>query len=62
MGLSMREFLFGVKVGKVVVVSPHLKGIGVTFEVVAEIFEGMDNGKEFFVVNIVVEFGGLHCL
>src|SRR5712675_1026651 len=33
-----------------------------TLEVMAESFEGTNDGKEFFVVDVIVEFGRLHGL
>ena len=53
----MREFLFGLKVGKVVVVSPDFEGNRVSFEVVSKGFEGLHDGQEFFVMDVVVLFG-----
>ena len=52
--MAAGEFLFGTKVGKVIMVGPDLKGNRVSFEVMTERFESADNGEEFFVVNIVV--------
>jgi hypothetical protein len=43
-------------------VGPYFKGFGVAFEVVAEGFEGSDNGKEFFIVDIIVLFRWLEGL
>jgi hypothetical protein len=37
MGMSMGEFLFGTKVGKVVMVGPNLKGLRMPFKVVAKV-------------------------
>ena len=59
-GLIAGKFLFRTKVRKVVVVGPDLERVLVTFEVVAEMFESTDDGKEFFVMNVVIEFSGLH--
>jgi hypothetical protein len=52
--LAAGEFLFGAKVGKVIMVSPNFKGNRVSFEVMTERFESTDNSKEFFVMNIVI--------
>ncbi len=60
MGLTAGKFLFRMKVCKVVVVSPDLERVLVTFKVVAEMFKSTDDGKEFFVMNFVIEFSGLH--
>ena len=35
-------------------VSPNFKNLGVSFEVMSPVFEEFDNGKEFFIVNVVV--------
>jgi hypothetical protein len=54
--LVARELLFGAEVDEVIVVCPDFKGFGVAFKIVAEGFEGTDNGKEFFIMNIVILF------
>jgi hypothetical protein len=54
--LAVRELLFGLEIDEVIVVCPDFKGFGVAFQVVAEGFEGMDNGKKFFIINIVILF------
>ena len=54
------EFLLCAKVGKVIVVRPYFKGFGMALEVMAESFEGANDGEEFFVVDVVVELGRLH--
>jgi hypothetical protein len=56
--LVARELLFGVEVDEVIVVCPDFKGFGVAFKIAAEGFEGMNNGKEFFIMNIVILFSG----
>ena len=35
-------------------VSPNFKNLGVSFEVMLPMFKGFDNGKEFFIVNVIV--------
>ena len=56
--MTARESLFHTKVDEVIVICPDLKGFRVFFKVVAEGFKGMDDGKEFFVVNVIILFGG----
>ena len=46
--------MFCTEVSKVVMVGPNFKNLGVSFEVVSPVFEGFDNGKEFFIMNVVV--------
>jgi hypothetical protein len=53
-------FLFCAKVGEVVMVSSNFKRLRVAFQVVAEVFEGVDYGKEFFVMDVVVKFSREH--
>ena len=53
----MREFLFSLKVGQVVVVSPDFEGNRVSFKVVAKGFKCPYDGQKFFVMNVVVLFG-----
>ena len=55
-GLAMGEFLFSAEVRDIIMVSPDFEGLFVAFEVVAEVFKGVDDGKEFFVMNVVIEF------
>src|SRR5712672_280141 len=54
------EFLLCLEVGEVIVIGPYFKGVRMTLEVMAESFEGANDSKEFFVVDVVVEFGRLH--
>ena len=56
--LTVREFLFCVKVRKVVVVCPDFEELGVSFKIVVEGFQGTNDGKKFFIMNIIVLFGG----
>ena len=56
MGLATRELLFSAEVGEVIMVSPDFEGYVGAFEVVSEVFEGADDGEEFFVMNVVIEF------
>jgi hypothetical protein len=42
------------------VVRPYFKGFEMALEVMAESFEGMNDGEEFFVVDVVVELRRLH--
>ena len=46
--------MFGTEVSKVVVVGPNFENLGVSFQVVSPVLEGFDDGKEFFVVDVVV--------
>ena len=48
------EVLLGMEVLEVSVVGPDLKGLGVTFQIVAKFFEGAYDSEEFLVVDIVV--------
>ena len=41
-------------------VRPDLKGIRMALEIVAESFEGTNDGKEFFVVDVIIELRQLH--
>jgi hypothetical protein len=58
--LSMRYLLLGAEIGEVVMVGPDFEWLRMSFEVVAEVFKGADDGKEFFIVDIVVLFGWQH--
>ena len=40
-------------------VQPHFNSVFLSFEIVTEYFKGINNGKEFFVVNFIVSFHGL---
>src|SRR5712671_5911637 len=60
--LTVGEFLLCSEVGEVIVVGPYFKGFRMTLKVMAESFEGANDSKEFFVVDVVVEFGRLHGL
>ena len=55
-GLVAREFLFCLEIRKVIMVSPDFEGLFAAFEVVAEVFQGADDGKEFFIMNVIIEF------
>jgi hypothetical protein len=52
--LSTGKFLFGTEVRKVVVVGPSFEWLGVSFEVVTKEFQGADDGKKFFVMDVIV--------
>src|SRR5712672_4283341 len=56
------EFLLSSEVGEVIVIGPDFKGVRMTLEVMAESFEGANDSEEFFVMDVVVEFGRLHGL
>src|SRR5712671_3709295 len=56
------EFLLCSEVGEVIVIGPYFKGVRMTLEVMVESFEGTNDSEEFFVVDVVVEFGRLHGL
>jgi hypothetical protein len=56
MGLLAGDFMFSVEVCEVVMVCPDFEGFWVTFQVVAEEFKSTDNGKKFFIVNVVILF------
>ena len=55
-GLSMIDGLGRAEVGKVFVVGKDLHGKWGSMEVVSPGFQGMDDGKEFSVVDVVVSF------
>ena len=55
--MSTGKALFGVEVDEIIVVCPDFKGFRVSFEVVVEGFESANNGKEFFIVDVIVLFG-----
>jgi hypothetical protein len=58
MCLTARKSLLHTGVNEVIVICPDLKGFRVSFKVVAEGFKGMDDGKEFFVMNVIILFCG----
>ena len=35
-------------------VGPNFENLGMSFEVMSPVFEGFNNGEEFFIMNIVV--------
>ena len=37
-------------------VSPDFENLGVSFEVMMQVFKGFDNGKKFFIMNVIDEF------
>ena len=51
-----RKVLLGLKIDEIVVVCPDFKGFRVSFQVVAEGFKGVNNGKEFFIVDVIILF------
>ena len=55
-GLSMVEGLGGVEVSEVFVVGEDLYGEWGSMEVVSPGFQGLNDGKEFSVVDVVVSF------
>ena len=59
-GLAAGKFLFCSEVGEVVVVHPDFKKLRMSFKVVTEGFKGMDDGKKFFVVDVVILFDREH--
>ena len=61
-GLATGEFLFSAEIGEVIMVSPDFEGYFVAFEVVSEVFQGADDGEEFFIMNVVIEFGWIEGL
>ena len=61
-GLSTRKFLLGGKINEVAVIGPDFKGEESAFKVLAEMVEGFDNGKEFFIVDGITSFGKGHSL
>ena len=46
--------MFRTEVSKVVMIGPNFENLEVSLEIVSPVFEGLDDGKEFFVVNVVV--------
>ena len=52
--LSSGEFLLCAKICKIIMICPNFENLGVSFKVVLPVLEGLDDGKEFFVVNVVV--------
>jgi hypothetical protein len=52
----VRKSLLCTEVNEIIVIYPDLKGFQVSFKVVAEGFKGMDDGKEFFVMNVIILF------
>jgi len=59
-GLSLRELLFDMEVGEIVMVCPDFKGLRVALKVMAKKFKGIDDSKEFLIMDIVVLFHRLH--
>ena len=49
--------MFCPEVREVVMVNPYFEWLFIAFEIMAEVFKGADEGKEFFVINVVIEFG-----
>ena len=54
--MASGEFLFGVEIRKVVMVSPYFKRFWVSFKIVAESFECANDREEFFIMDVVVLF------
>jgi hypothetical protein len=53
-----RKLLFGSKIDKIIVVCPDFKGVGMSFKVMMEGFKGTNDGEEFFIMNVIILFGG----
>jgi hypothetical protein len=53
-----RKSLLRTEVNEIIVIYPDLKGFQMSFKVVAEGFKGMDDGKKFFVINVIILFCG----
>ena len=59
-GVAAAEVLCGAPIFEIGVVGDDFEGLGKSFEEVAPVFEGFDDGEHFSVVDLVVAFGGLH--
>ena len=59
-GPSMKEWWGKVRFMTVLVVGKDQDNVCRSFEIVSPLPEGIENSKEFFVVNLVVEFCGCH--
>jgi hypothetical protein len=55
--LAAGGLLFCSEVLEVIMVGPNFKDVRVAFEVVAEGFKGFDDGKEFFIVDVIIKLG-----
>ena len=52
--LAMGKFLFGSKVGKIVMIRPNFERNWMSFKEMLVCFEGTDDGQEFFIMDVVV--------
>ena len=52
--MAARKLLFCMEVNEIIVICPDLKGFRVFFKVMTEGFKGADDGKKFFVMNVVI--------
>lgn len=52
------KFLFGVKVGKIVMICPDFERNRVFFKVMSEGFNGMNDGKKFLIIDVIVLLSG----
>ena len=55
--LSSGKVLFCVEVGKIVIICPDFKKNRVSFKVMLKGFKGMNDGKKFLVMDVVVLLG-----
>jgi hypothetical protein len=44
---------------KILVIGEYYDGMRVSFKIVPPCFQGMDDGKEFLIIDLVVSFSGI---
>src|ERR1700744_4558210 len=60
LGLMVGEEFHGGKIFEVLVVRNNFDGVQEPFKVVPPLLEGGEDGKEFFIIDVIVEFGRIH--
>ena len=56
--MAAGKFLFCVEVGKVVIICSDFEMNRVSFKVMLKGFKGMNDGKEFLVMDVIILLGG----
>ena len=46
---------------KILMVGEDFDSVTGAFQIVSPVLEGIDDGKEFLVMDVIVAFGGCHC-
>ena len=61
-GLGMREFLGLAEVSQILVIGEQSDGMSGPLQVMAPVFESMNDGEQLLIVDVIIPFGGRECL